>query len=111
MFAQPEPSVLFSHSLGTISRFATLPEPREGSIWMVAQIGSFHCPQIAQERWILAGIMMDSGEDELPHQFGEFLVCSEVAGFCPDAVYEKLSRRQAGPECDLARVSLTWVCL
>ena len=62
---------------------------------MVPQIGSFHCPQIAQERWILTGIMMDSGEDELPHQFGEFLVYNAVAfaGFFPDAVHEKLSRR------------------
>ena len=80
---------------------------------MVAQIGIFHCPQIAEERWILTGIMMDSGEDELPHQFGVFLVYCAVAfaGFFPDAVYEKLSRRQADPECDLARVSLTRVCL
>ena len=57
--------------------------------------------------------MMDSGEDELPQQIGEFLVYSAAAfvGFFPDAVHKKLSRRQADPECDLARVSLTRVCL
>ena len=29
---------------------------------MLAQIGCLLCPQIAEERWILTGIMMDSGE-------------------------------------------------
>ena len=78
---------------------------------MLAQIGCLLCPQIAEERWILTGIMMDSGEDQSPHQFGEFscAVPQLLRDFFPDAVYEKISRRQADPESDLARVSLTRV--